>query len=468
MSPPADGTPYAVAGRGRKRPRRALAIDARRIGVLTTLLSLLSVLPTAARAEPPISSQALADHGAFLAYAPAPAQPAGMCLVDTGVNENPDTEGVVVERTALDGGSGSDVSPTLHGTELAMMAAAPANGWGIVGTAPHSIQIVSVRIVEAGHTTFPFSAYAAGITACLRAREQDNVRVINLSLGTSESPSSESYEQLRNAIERAVHYGVAVVAAAGNDDGGPVAYPAAYPSVLSVGATDTNGGGFCSFSNRGEGLRLLAPGCDLDGADPTNGIAIFNYWQGTSEASVIAAVALAALDAYQPGLSPELAEKGVTEADNGVLDIAQTFRNAGLGAIVSAGEAAEPRATPASTAGSSPQPVPPLAAMTFIRPFARPRARLSRTRRGLVLSLTDRPDEAEAQVRCIGHRRRSRRLGTLHSLRGVFKNLTLPSSGVAEVSVRYVDPYDVERAGPWTTLPVPASARTATKVRHGR
>ena len=52
------------------------------------------------------------------------------------MNLNPDTEGVVVERTALDGGSGEDVSPTLHGTVLAMMAGAPANGWGMVGTAP--------------------------------------------------------------------------------------------------------------------------------------------------------------------------------------------------------------------------------------------------------------------------------------------------------------------------------------------
>jgi hypothetical protein len=33
------------------------------------------------------------------------------CLVDTGVNLNPDTEGVVVERTALDGGSGKTCPP---------------------------------------------------------------------------------------------------------------------------------------------------------------------------------------------------------------------------------------------------------------------------------------------------------------------------------------------------------------------
>lgn len=37
----------------------------------------------------------------------------------------------------------------MHGTVLAMMAA--ANGWGMVGTAPRSIQIISVRILSHAH-----------------------------------------------------------------------------------------------------------------------------------------------------------------------------------------------------------------------------------------------------------------------------------------------------------------------------
>lgn len=428
------------------------------------LLTML-LLPTMARAETAITAQAKADNGVFLPYAPPPARLAGMCLVDTGVNLNPDTEGGVVERTALDGGPGGDVSPTLHGTVLAMMAGAPANSWGMVGTAPHAIQIVSVRILEPGRTTFPFSAYASGITECLELEHKYNIRVVNLSLGTSEGRSAEATELVGNAVERAINNGIAVVAASGNDDGGPVEYPAAYPGVLSVGATDTQGGGFCSFSNRGEGLRLLAPGCDLDGAEPTSGASNYNYWQGTSEASVIAAAALDALDSYQPGLSPEAGEKDLTEADSGVLNIAQTFRNAGLGAIVSAGEAAEPGAQ-TSTAGSPPQPVAPLTTMT--RPFARPQARLRRVKHRLVLMLTGRPKEAETQVRYLGHRGHSRRLSILRTLHGAFTNLTLPTSGVAEVSVRYIDPYDVERASPWMTLRLPASGSTARKARRGR
>ena len=163
---------------------------------------------------------------------------------------------------------------------------------------------MSVRILEPGQTTFPFSSYAAGITECLQLRQRYDIKVINLSLGGSETPSGEDYEALANAIEKASDRDVAVVAAAGNDDGGHVEYPAAYPSVLSVGAGDTEGGALCSFSNRGEGLRLTAPGCDLDGANPNDGEPDYNYWQGTSESSVIAAAALTALESCRRTLIP--------------------------------------------------------------------------------------------------------------------------------------------------------------------
>jgi len=203
-----------------KATRCALLMSRRSRRYIGAACLMLALFPAAAGAESGTTTQAVADNGAFLPYAPPPAQPAGLCLVDTGVTLNRDTEGVVVERTALDGGSGGDVSPTLHGTVLAMMAA--ANGWGMVGAAPHAVQIVSVRILEPAQTTFPFTAYSSGITECLELRHKYNIRVINLSLGTAESPSAESYEALVNAVERATNYGVAVVAAAGNDDGGAV------------------------------------------------------------------------------------------------------------------------------------------------------------------------------------------------------------------------------------------------------
>ncbi|MHB8241071.1 MAG: S8 family peptidase [Solirubrobacteraceae bacterium] len=413
-----------------------------------------------ARAETPITTQAQADNGAFLAYAAPPAKPAGVCLIDTGVDLNPDTQSTVVERTALDGGNGNDVSPSLHGTVLAMMAAAPANGWGMVGTAPTAIKIASVRILEPGETSFPFTSYAAGIRACLQMPSRLNIRVINLSLGTSETPSSESYEIVRGAVEIASHYGVAVTAAAGNDDGGPVGYPAAEPGVLAVGASDTLAGGYCSFSNHGPGLRMLAPGCELDGADPTTGTEDFNYWQGTSEASAIDASALAALLAYRPDLTPEAAEEDLADANAGSLDIAQAFRNAGLGQIVTKGEAAEPHSAAGgitATEAASPQNLSTVSLPAEVLPAAEirlkaPMGHLLRRKKHLLLVLANGPREAHTEVCLLGYRGHSRKLKVLRTIDFRATTLEVLASGVRELRVRYTDPYDIQRSSTWTTL----------------
>jgi hypothetical protein len=329
-------------------------------GVFAAIAVILTVAvaPAASQAETPVPAQAVADDGAFLPYAPPPAKPAGLCLVDTGVNANPDTEGVVVDRVAIDSGSGNDTSLTMHGTLLAMMAGAPANGWGMIGTAPRAIQIVSVRILEPGQTTFPFSYYTDGITTCLQLQQTYNIRVIDLSLGSPDVPSTQDTQAITNALQQASNYGVAVVAASGNDEGGKLDYPAAYAGVLSVAASDTQTGGLCSFSNRGEGLRLTAPGCDLDAADPASGEAKYNYLQGSSESSAIAAAALDALMAYRADLTPQAAEEYLTSAHSGTLDIAQTFRNAGLGQTVAEGQDSEA----ATKAPASPSPTAPQAA----------------------------------------------------------------------------------------------------------
>jgi hypothetical protein len=315
-----------------------------------------------------------------------------------------------------------------------------------------------------GQRCFPFRDYASGITACLQLRNRYDIRTINLSLGNAEIPSGESYERVGSAIEEAANYGVAVTAAAGNDDGGTVEYPAAYPGVLGVGASNT-AGGVCAFSNRGEDL-LWAPGCDLDGADPTSGTAGYDVWQGSSEASAITGAALTALFAYQPSLSAVEGEQDLREADHGTLDIARAFRAAGLGQLVAEGEAAEPH--PQSTREPEPAAVIP-AAVEAVQPaspstgapgpdlllaFPRPTVRLQRHNGHVSLLLERRPSEARLEVRYLGYRRHSRRLSILQTRIGGFSAITVPSSAV-EVSARYTDPYDISRAGAWITVRTP-------------
>ena len=82
-------------------------------------------------------------------------------------------------------------------------------------------------------------------------------KVINLSLG-ADSPYS--------SIEDAVNYahntkGVIIVAAAGNSGEGHLGYPAAYSSVISVGATRFDKSR-TYYSQYGSGLDIMAPGGD--------------------------------------------------------------------------------------------------------------------------------------------------------------------------------------------------------------
>src|SRR3990170_7310159 len=66
---------------------------------------------------------------------------------------------------------------------------------------------------------------------------------------------------LNAALDYAYNNGVVVVAASGNDGGSTVLCPAAYPTVISVGATRFDGQ-VVFYSNHGTGLDIAAPGGD--------------------------------------------------------------------------------------------------------------------------------------------------------------------------------------------------------------
>ena len=85
--------------------------------------------------------------------------------------------------------------------------------------------------------------------------------VANLSLGSSTSSTAE-----RTAFQRGADAGIIFFAASGNSyDTNPVdglAFPAGYPSVVSVGAIDATQT-VASFSQRGPGLKVVAPGVNV-------------------------------------------------------------------------------------------------------------------------------------------------------------------------------------------------------------
>ena len=77
-----------------------------------------------------------------------------------------------------------------------------------------------------------------------------------MSLGTSADVQS-----FHDAVIRANQKGIVQVAAAGNS-GGSVIYPAAYPEVIAVSATDQSDN-LASWSSRGSQIDLAAPGVNI-------------------------------------------------------------------------------------------------------------------------------------------------------------------------------------------------------------
>jgi hypothetical protein len=304
----------------------------------------VAAIPAGA-ATPAVTAQAQAADAAFLAYAPVPAGGAGaLCLVDTGVDVNPDTQAELISATAVDGGTGNDVDPDGHGTTMAMIAGAA--GHGMIGAWPQ-IKIVSVRatdVPEPGHEpTFGFDDYTLGMDQCVND-SADHVHAIDLSLSSTIPPSPDQAQAFANAVGSAGKQNIAIVAAAGNSPGA-IEEPAAAPGVLAVGAGDPNNA-ICSFSATAD-LTFYAPGCGLDEANPATDQPTC-CGNGTSQAAVFAAAVLVALMSYDPSLSYSAAENLlVSTAVDGHLDATAAFDAAGLQAIVAEGNANIPRANTA-------------------------------------------------------------------------------------------------------------------------
>ncbi len=141
-----------------------------------------------------------------------------------------------------------------HGTHVAgTIAEATNNGVALTGLA-YGARLMPVRVLDrAGEGN------ATDIAAGVRFAARRGAAVINLSLEFDSEVSASDIPQLLEAIAYAKRRGALVVAAAGNEAGAKVAYPARARDVLSVGATTENGC-LSEFSNVGSGIDLVAPG----------------------------------------------------------------------------------------------------------------------------------------------------------------------------------------------------------------
>jgi subtilisin family serine protease len=251
-----------------------------------------------------------------------------VAVVDTGVAPVSDLAGALVPGfDAFGGGETNDENG--HGTAVAAVIAGAHDGVGAEGICP-SCRIMPLKIAGAEGRA-PDVAQAAAIAWAV----EHGATLISISF-VGVDPDGP----VRDAIAGAVARGVTIVAAAGNDGASERRYPAAFEPVVAVGGSDESGGP-AHFTNRGDWVDFLAPGC-VSSMTPAQETITFC---GTSVATPVAAGALALLKSLAPetpypvlvsALERTAVPVGAHVARYGRIDVAAAMRDLGVSAPAAA------------------------------------------------------------------------------------------------------------------------------------
>ncbi|MFI7109330.1 S8 family serine peptidase [Nonomuraea sp. NPDC050227] len=246
-----------------------------------------------------------------------------VAVLDSGVDPaHRDLAGsVTVGRDLTAGANPPGVAPPrLHGTYMASLIAGHGHGpggrKGVIGVAPEA-GVLSVRVIledeEPGFREFNSAERFEDVVARgIRYAVDQGADVVNMSISKELATREE-----RAAIRYAISRGVVLVAAAGNDgdrktagDFAPYSYPASFPGVVSVGATDRRLRR-ATFSNWNSSVLVAAPGVDIMGAGPGD-----EYWvgRGTSQATALVSGVAALIKAKYPQMSPPLVVQALADS----------------------------------------------------------------------------------------------------------------------------------------------------------
>jgi len=210
-------------------------------------------------------------------------------VLDTGVQtDHPDLTGKLVKGMNIVSEKDSPEDDVGHGTHVAgIIAAAVNNGEGVAGMTWYN-KVLPVKVLDSSGAGSTYSVAQGVIWAT-----DHGAKVINMSLG-----NYAEAQFLHDALKYAFDHDVVLVAASGNDNTERPGYPAAYPEVLAVAATDQKGNK-ASFSNYGKYIDVAAPGDAIASTYPGSQYAALS---GTSMASPH----VAALAGLIRSINPEL------------------------------------------------------------------------------------------------------------------------------------------------------------------
>ncbi|WP_405675618.1 S8 family serine peptidase [Streptomyces sp. NBC_01511] len=181
-----------------------------------------------------------------------------IALIDTGVNASvPSLKGQVLKGLDATETDGTTDDYDGHGTTMAELIAGTGEGGGLRGLAPGA-KIIPMRMAnkefEERHKSNTFDNSNA-----IRAAADGDAKIINMSIGSVFVDSAE-----KEAVEYAQSKGKLVFAAVGNTghkDNKP-GYPANYPEVVGVAASDRDGQ-VAKYSQHGDFVDIAAPANDI-------------------------------------------------------------------------------------------------------------------------------------------------------------------------------------------------------------
>ncbi|MEK3917453.1 S8 family peptidase [Paenibacillus sp. FSL H7-0331] len=213
-----------------------------------------------------------------------------VAIVDTGVDlDHPDLKDQLISGYNVVNSEMSPMDDVGHGTHVAgVIGAIVNNRLGVAGMSWYN-PIIPVKVLDQSGAGSTY-AVAQGIIWAT----DHGAKVINMSLGNYADANF-----LHDAIRYAYDHDVVLIAASGNDNTEQPGFPAAYPEVFAVAATDANRNK-ASFSNYGDYIDVAAPGVNIASTYPHNQYAALS---GTSMASPHVTALAALIRSVNPSLT---------------------------------------------------------------------------------------------------------------------------------------------------------------------